>query len=55
MYNSLLIDQSLALNRRRDDEGEVKTEELNLNPDDHDNEVGSCAGLRLNRRLHYTL
>lgn len=46
MYNSLLIDQSLALNRRRDDEGEVKTEELNLNPDDHDNEVRSNAGLR---------
>ncbi|XP_047473988.1 chitin synthase chs-2-like isoform X2 [Penaeus chinensis] len=38
MYNSLLIDQSLAMNRRRDDEGEVKTEELNLNPDEHDNE-----------------
>ena len=30
MYNSLLIDQSLALNRRRDDEGEVKTEDLEL-------------------------
>ncbi|XP_071550893.1 chitin synthase chs-2 isoform X4 [Panulirus ornatus] len=39
MYNSLLIDQSLALNRRRDDEGDVKTEDLNLNPDDHENEV----------------
>lgn len=39
MYNSLLIDQSLALNRRRDDEGDVKTEELNLNPDEHENEV----------------
>lgn len=39
MYNSLLIDQSLALNRRRDDEGDVKTEDLNLNPDEHENEV----------------
>lgn len=39
MYNSLLIDQSLALNRRRDDEGDVKTEDLNLNADDHENEV----------------
>ncbi|XP_050718358.1 chitin synthase chs-2-like isoform X3 [Eriocheir sinensis] len=39
MYNSLLIDQSLALNRRRDDEGDVKTEDLNLNPDDPENEV----------------
>jgi chitin synthase len=29
-YTSLLIDQSLCLNRRRDDEGEVKTEELEL-------------------------
>ncbi|XP_075212205.1 hyaluronan synthase-like protein kkv [Lycorma delicatula] len=28
MYNSLLIDQSLGLNRRRDDEKDVKTEEL---------------------------
>nr|XP_045601815.1 chitin synthase chs-2-like isoform X3 [Procambarus clarkii] len=39
MYNSLLIDQSLALNRRRDDEGDVKTEDLNLNADEHENEV----------------
>lgn len=30
MYTSFLIDQSLSLNRRRDDEGEVKTEELEL-------------------------
>jgi len=30
MYCSLLIDQSMCLNRRRDDEGEVKTEELEL-------------------------
>ena len=30
MYCGLLIDQSLCLNRRRDDEGEVKTEELEL-------------------------
>ncbi|KAL1124219.1 hypothetical protein AAG570_001989 [Ranatra chinensis] len=28
MYDSLLIDQSLGLNRRRDDEKDVKTEEL---------------------------
>jgi chitin synthase len=28
MYNSLLIDQSLALNRRRDDQADVKTEDL---------------------------
>lgn len=27
-YNGALIDQSLALNRRRDDEGELKTEDL---------------------------
>lgn len=39
MYNSLLIDQSMSLNRRRDDEGDVKTEDLNLNPDEHENEV----------------
>ena len=39
MYNSLLIDQSVALNRRRDDEGDVKTEDLNLNADEHENEV----------------
>ncbi|XP_076028581.1 hyaluronan synthase-like protein kkv [Oratosquilla oratoria] len=39
MYNSLLIDQSVALNRRRDDEGEVKTDELKLDPDEHENEV----------------
>lgn len=43
MYNSLLIDQSLALNRRRDDEGDVKTEDLNLNADDHENEVSWCV------------
>ena len=30
MYIGLLIDQSLCMNRRRDDEGEVKTEELEL-------------------------
>lgn len=38
MYNSALIDQSLSLNRRRDDEGEVKTEELELDraPEDND-------------------
>ncbi|XP_040583648.1 chitin synthase chs-2 [Lepeophtheirus salmonis] len=30
MYCSFLTDQSLCLNRRRDDEGEVKTEELEL-------------------------
>lgn len=28
MYSGLLIDQSLALNRRRDDQADVKTEEL---------------------------
>ena len=28
MYNALLIDQSLALNRRRDDDPEVKADEL---------------------------
>lgn len=28
MYNSLLIDQSMALNRRRDDQADVKTEDL---------------------------
>ncbi len=34
-YNAFLVDQSLAMNRRRDDEVEVKTEELrqNENPD----------------------
>lgn len=30
MYQSFVIDQSLTMNRRRDDEGEVKTEELEL-------------------------
>ncbi|KAK3873993.1 hypothetical protein Pcinc_021038 [Petrolisthes cinctipes] len=33
MYNSILIDQSLALNRRRDTDGDVMTEDLNLDPD----------------------
>lgn len=28
MYNSLLVDQSMALNRRRDDQADVKTEDL---------------------------
>lgn len=28
MYNGLLIDQSMALNRRRDDQADVKTEDL---------------------------
>ncbi|XP_062565710.1 chitin synthase chs-2 isoform X3 [Armigeres subalbatus] len=28
MYNALLIDQSMALNRRRDDQADVKTEDL---------------------------
>ncbi|GLG95121.1 Chitin synthase 1 variant A [Gryllus bimaculatus] len=36
MYNSLLIDQSLGLNRRRDDETDCKTEELaDLGNDDY--------------------
>ncbi|CAL4108316.1 unnamed protein product, partial [Meganyctiphanes norvegica] len=41
MYNSLLIDQSLALNRRRDTHSEVKTEDVAgiLNPEDNENEV----------------
>ncbi len=30
MYSSVIIDQSLALNRRRDDEEEIKSEEINL-------------------------
>ena len=33
MYCSLLIDQSLGLNRRRDDDPDVKTEELELERD----------------------
>ncbi|KAF8781911.1 Chitin synthase chs-2 like protein [Argiope bruennichi] len=37
MYCGALIDQSLAMNRRRDDEGEIKSEELDLeNKDDND-------------------
>ncbi|KAK7080071.1 chitin synthase I [Halocaridina rubra] len=31
MYNSLLIDQSLALNRRKHDEGELKADDLDFN------------------------
>lgn len=30
MYCSILMDQSLSLNRRKDNDGEVKTEELEL-------------------------
>ncbi|XP_071036009.1 chitin synthase chs-2 isoform X1 [Parasteatoda tepidariorum] len=37
MYCGALIDQSIALNRRRDDEGEIKSEELDLeNKEDND-------------------
>ncbi|GFR07091.1 chitin synthase chs-2 [Trichonephila clavata] len=37
MYVGALIDQSLAMNRRRDDEGEIKSEEIDLeNKDDND-------------------
>lgn len=39
MYNSILIDQSLALNRRRDTDGDVMTEDLNLDPDQPAKEV----------------
>ena len=45
MYNALLIDQSLALNRRRDDDGEINTEEIVLNPDDGDQEVSFFSTL----------
>lgn len=38
MYSSLFIDQSLALNRRRDDETEVKTDDINLNADENEPE-----------------
>lgn len=34
MYSAVIIDQSMALNRRRDDEEEIKSEELNLEADD---------------------
>lgn len=33
MYTSVLIDQSLAFNRRRDDEEEIKSEDINLDSD----------------------
>ncbi|KAH7639899.1 chitin synthase-like protein 2 [Dermatophagoides farinae] len=33
MYNSVLIDQSLAMNRRRDDEEIIKSEDINLDSD----------------------
>ncbi|KAH9413306.1 Chitin synthase 2 [Dermatophagoides pteronyssinus] len=33
MYNSVLIDQSLAMNRRRDDEEVIKSEDINLDND----------------------
>lgn len=39
MYHALFIDQSLGLNRRRDDEAEVKTDDINLNADDTEPEV----------------
>jgi chitin synthase len=45
MYLSLLIDQSLMLNRRRDDEGEVKTEELELDRVGLDENMNSNPGL----------
>nr|XP_037268094.1 chitin synthase chs-2-like [Rhipicephalus microplus] len=38
MYCGALIDQSLALNRRRDDEGEIKSDELALDAHD-DNDI----------------
>ena len=41
MYSALFIDQSLALNRRRDDEAEVKTDDINLNADDNEPEVSN--------------
>ncbi|XP_035215199.1 chitin synthase chs-2-like isoform X2 [Stegodyphus dumicola] len=34
MYCGVLIDQSVALNRRRDDEGEIKSEDLDLEGND---------------------
>jgi chitin synthase len=33
MYSSVLIDQSLAMNRRRDDEEVIKSEDINLDGD----------------------
>ena len=33
MYCGVLIDQSMALNRRRDDEAEIKSEDINLDAD----------------------
>jgi chitin synthase len=33
MYSGVIIDQSIALNRRRDDEEEIKSEDINLETD----------------------
>lgn len=44
MYNCLLIDQSLALNRRRDDDPEVKADEIQTLSEDNDlHEVGEAT------------
>ncbi|XP_042909493.1 chitin synthase chs-2 [Parasteatoda tepidariorum] len=39
MYCGALIDQSVALNRRRDDEGEIKSEELDLEGNNEENDI----------------
>ncbi|XP_063242061.1 chitin synthase chs-2 isoform X2 [Bacillus rossius redtenbacheri] len=44
MYNSLLIDQSLGLNRRRDDQSGIKSEELAEIGNEHDDDYESISG-----------
>jgi chitin synthase len=38
MYNALLIDQSLALNRKREDDGDIRTDEVEQDTADTDYE-----------------
>nr|CAD7200070.1 unnamed protein product [Timema douglasi] len=44
MYDALLIDQSLGLNRRRDDESDIKSEELAEIGNEHDDDYESISG-----------
>lgn len=41
MYNSLIIDQSLALNRRRDDDPDLKADEITTLAEEQEHEVSN--------------
>ncbi|GLV42359.1 krotzkopf verkehrt [Carabus blaptoides fortunei] len=44
LYNSFLIDQSMALNRRRDDQADVKTEDLNEMQNERNETTSNVTG-----------